>query len=126
MSSFFDDPKHWPDSQTWPATSGGVIEGVVTHLEIATSRFGRLQLAVELDRDGRKRWCNGRLWRAMADARIDIWDRIRVTRGDDDKDGSPGSNGRLPSTWMVERLPMRPAPTAGFAEPQQPSRGPQW
>jgi hypothetical protein len=131
---FWDDPANWPSGNGWPARPGDTVEGTVTRMELQQSRYGRQQLVVELDGDRVKRWCNGRLWRCLGDARIEPGDRIRVTRGPDD----PSGGGEKPgSTWIVERIPVptAPPPTGGPARdtwtaappPAQPrTQGPSW
>lgn len=123
--SFWDDPRNWPGQGAWPATPGETIEGTITRMELQQSRYGRNQLVVELDGDGVKRWCNGRLWRTLADARVDVGDRVRVTRGHDE----PVPGGQKPaSTWVVERLQPTPATAraAGYGQAPQAAQQPQW
>jgi hypothetical protein len=107
--SFWDDPQHWPGDGSWPRTPGEEVEGTITRMAVMMGRFARLSLCVELDGDGRQRWANARLWRAIGELRAEVGDRIRVTRGADDSTVQPGASGKLPSTWKVERLPARPA-----------------
>jgi hypothetical protein len=129
--SFWDDPKNWPTGAAWPAEPGGWVDGTVTRMELHQSRYGRAQLVVELDGDGLKRWCNGRLWRTLGDARVEVGDRIRVTRGPDEPTSAPGA--KPATTWNVERI-QPPAPAApgvlkwGAAAPapQTAATGPTW
>ncbi len=126
--SFWDNPKNWPGTDSWPAEPGGIVQGTITRMAIKQSRYGRAQLVVELDSDGIVRWCNSRLWRTFGDARIEPGDSVRVTRGPDEDRG-----GEKPATtWRVERLQPAPAagrPTSwGAAAPAtpQPQPGPTW
>jgi hypothetical protein len=123
---FFDDPAH---SRSRGMQVGESIEGAITALAIRTNRYGREGLAYELDGDGRVRWAPARLWDAMADLRIDIGDRVRITRGPDEPargDGKPAT------TWTIARLPLAPAaPAAGWGAGTPQARaavpaGPTW
>jgi hypothetical protein len=106
---FFDNPEHRPPSSRIEV--GDSVEGQITQLGLETNLRGALTLVYALD-SGPKRWANKRLWRTMADARIDIGDRVRITRGPDEDTG-----GSMPATtWTVERL--APGPT----QPSQPSQ----
>jgi hypothetical protein len=82
------------------------------------SAAGRLALCVELDGDGRERWANSRLWRTLADARIEPGDRVTITRGPDE---SRGDGQRPATTWRVERSAAM-APAAAL----QATGGPTW
>lgn len=117
--SFWDDPAHWPGDGSWPRVAGEAVEGTITRMAVRNGSYGRLSLCVELDGDGRERWCNSRLWRTLADARIEPGDRVRVTRGPDEPSGNGQS--RPATTWRVERLQHAP-PT--LAQPAK--AGPTW
>jgi hypothetical protein len=124
----WDDPGAWPGSVMWPS-SGGTVEGVVTRMAVLPrSSFGRTEsrLCIELDGDGVQRWANNRLWRTLGDARVMPGDRVRITRGPDEPNPSPG--GKPFSTWTVERLqPTQPpaqAPQAGWGAQQGPAPAP--
>ena len=98
---FFDNPQHRPPSTRIDV--GETVEGVITQLGMDTNLRGALTLVYALD-SGPKRWANKRLWRTMADARIDVGDRVRITRGPDEDTG-----GSMPATsWTVERLAAGP------------------
>jgi hypothetical protein len=135
MNGFWDDPKNWPTGAAWPAEPGGWVDGTVTRMELHQSRYGRAQLVLELDGDGLKRWCNGRLWRTLGDARVEVGERIRVTRGPDEPTSAPGA--KPATTWTVKRIQPPAAPTgppvvlkwgAAAAPAAQPAmtEGPTW
>jgi hypothetical protein len=133
----WDDPGSWPGSVMWP-NPGGSLEGTVTRMAILPrSSFGRTEtrLCIELDGDGVQRWANNRLWRTIGDARVMPGDRVRITRGPDEPNPSPG--GKPFSTWTVERLQpgqppqtapaapqTAPAAQAGWGAPQAPQAAP--
>lgn len=124
MTSFWDIPGNTPPSGSWPIPDGPPVEGTITRLVVETSRYGRPSLCVELDGDGMKRWCGMRLWRALAELRVDIGERIRVTRLPDE----PGAPGERPTPrWRVERV-AAPAPvpqaSAWGPPPGQPAAAP--
>ena len=79
----WDDPGNWPGDMSWPARPGDAVEGRVTRMEVRTGRFGRPSLCVELNSDGRQRWANSRLWRALGELRVQVGDVVKVTRGQD-------------------------------------------
>ena len=118
--SFWDDPQNWPGDDSWPRMAGEMVEGTITRMAVRQGRYGRLALCVELDGDGRERWANSRLWRTLADARIEPGDRVRITRGPDE----PRGDGQRPATsWRVERsTAIAPPPAAA----QQATGGPTW
>lgn len=112
--SFWDDPRNQPSSGAWPAA------GTISKLAVLESpRFARLTLCVELDNDGRQRWCSSRLWRAIAESRADVGDHITVTRGPDE----PNPAGQPISTWIVQRSSAAQIP-AGWSTPVK--SGPSW
>lgn len=122
----WDDPRNWPGDTSWPGFPGESLEGRVTRMSVRPGSYGRLSLCVELDGDGRERWCNSRLWRCLGEARVQVGDMIRVTRGKDDPP-RPGQ-ARPSTTWTVERLrpqPSKPPWGQQPEAPQQPS-GPTW
>ena len=106
--SFWDDPQSWPAS-AWPSQPGGTVTGTVTKMAVRQSRYARLTLCVELDGDGKERWCSTGLWREMGAARVEPGDRITVTRTD---------NGDGGARWTVTK-------TSAPAEPAAPP-GPEW
>ena len=109
---FWDDPTHWPSDGSWPTIPGETVEGTITRMGIRPSRYGRLQLCIELDGDGRERWCNARLWRTIGMLAPEVGERIIVTRGPDEPT-LPGSTGRPPSTWIVEKVGSKTKPPTG-------------
>lgn len=123
----FWTPDHTPPAGSWPAPDGPPKEGTVTRLGVELSRYGRPSLCVELDGDGVKRWCGMRLWRGFAELRVEVGERVRVTRLTDEPATAPGQ--RPGSRWLVERLPTATPPTvtAGTWAPATtaPDR-PQW
>lgn len=127
---FWDDPGNWPGDGSWPSRPGETIEGTVTRMAVRTGRFGRPGLCLELDGDGRERWANSRLWRTLGDARVQVGDRIRVTRGPDEP-MRPGQ-AHASTTWTVERAPKQqggwglpePGGKPGAVLPKQ--AGPTW
>lgn len=108
--SFWDAPSSWP-ADSWPSAPGVSVAGTVTRMAVRQSRYGRLTLCVELDGDGKERWCSTGLWRSMGIARVEPGDTIRVTRHDDGQGGA---------RWDV----TKGAPEAPSAVPTQ--AGPQW
>ena len=108
---FFDNKAHRPPSTRIEV--GESVEGVITQLGMDTNLRGALTLVWALD-SGPKRWANKRLWRTMADARIDIGDRVRITRGEDEDTGGT----MAATTWTVERL--APGPTTRHPLPADP------
>lgn len=132
--NFFDDPAHQPPDPVG-IRPGETAQGTITMLNVKEGRFGRLALTWELDHDGRERWANARLWKAMAAARLDVGDMARITRGPDE----PNPSGKPSTTWTVERLTptptTRPTPTFTPASAPAPApagaaghvqRGPSW
>ena len=119
---FFDNQAHRPPSTRIEV--GEVVEGVITQLGMDTNMRGQLTLVWSLD-SGPKRWASKRLWRTFADARIDIGDRVRITRGPDEDTG-----GTMPAgTWTVERLtpgPTTPPPAAQTPTPTPTRQVPAW
>lgn len=107
----------WDDPQNLPRTSaigvGQSVEGVVTALQFEPNMRGAMTLTYTLDH-GIKRWCNSQLWKALGHARIQVGDRVRITRGPDE----PGTGQYPRTTWTVER---RQAP-----QPVQQPQPPQW
>ena len=101
----WDNPKNLPETAAIPA--GGSVEGTITELGFETNMRGQPTLTYTLDH-GRKRWCNSQLWRTLGHARVQVGDRVRITRGPDEP-----STGQYPrTTWTVERLdqPQPPVP----------------
>lgn len=111
MTSFWDDPASWPAS-AWPAQPGASITGTITRMAVRQSRYGRLALCVELDGDGKERWCNTGLWRELGAARVELGDRIVVTRKDDG--------------WDVLRATQNAETRSGVVEPTPGTAGPSW
>lgn len=129
MTSFWDTPGNTPPSGSWPIPNGPPVEGTITRMTVEQSRYGRPSLCVELDGDGVKRWCGMRLWRALAELRVEIGERVRVSRLPDEPAAGEGQRGA--SRWRVERLtvPQAPAPTWGpptGQAPSWPAQAPQW
>lgn len=114
---FWDDPTHQPPAGAWPA------EGVITRMQVMQSSYGRLALCVELDNDGRQRWCPTRMWRAFADARADVGDRVSVSRGPDMPPRIPG--GEPVRSWQVEKT-APPGRTGSPTWPAPSGAGPTW
>jgi hypothetical protein len=114
--SFWDQPEHWPGDTAWPKAPGGTVEGTISRMAVMQNRYQRNALCIELDGDGVQRWCNGRLWRALADIRADVGDRIRVTRGPDGE-AQPGRSAS--TSWTVDRLTPAGAPAVQPTWPQQ-------
>jgi hypothetical protein len=115
VSIDWDDPKNLPESSA--IQPGQSVSGQITHLSFEPNLRGALTLTWAVD-GGRKRWANSQLWRAMGDARVQVGDRVTVTRGPDEP-----STGQYPrTTWRVERHtgPVTPfqAQPAPQAQPQ--------
>ena len=113
--SFWDDPANNPP-ESWPGQSGGTVTGRITKMGPKLSRYGNVRLVVELDGDGRERWCGIGLWRALRDARAEPGDMVVVTRLDD---GTGGTR------WTVERRATE-MPRAGAQTAVHATTGPQW
>ena len=112
---FWDAPEHHP-TIGWPV--GQAQEGTITALEVARNSWGNLALKYALD--GRTAWANRMLWATLAQARVDVGDRVRIT-----KTGEDQSNGKVRSSWTVERLAPS-APPHLQAPVQHVSVGPSW
>ena len=95
--TFFDQPDHRPPSTRIEV--GESVTGTLSMLKIATNMRGEMALVWAVD-GGPERWANKRLWRAMADSRVDVGDRITITRGPDEE--RPGQ-AMAATTWTVER-----------------------
>ena len=118
MSSWFDAPGHRPPSTRIEV--GDSVEGTITQLGIETNLRGNQTLTWTID-GGPKRWANMRLWRTMADARVNPGDTVRITRGPDQDSG-----GSMPATtWTVERL-GHGAISQAQAQPQPQPQVPAW
>ena len=113
--SFWDAPGHLPSTNGNGLAVGEIIEGTLTHLSVEMSpRFQKLQLRWSIDH-GMQHWANTSLWRAMAACRVDIGDRIRITRG---PDMAPSGTMKPPHTYTVERLtPTADMPSAAVSGP---------
>lgn len=118
---FWDTPEHLPTGG-WPV--GSSKEGTLTGLQIARNSWGNIGLRYALD--GQDAWANRSLWSTMAAARVDVGDRVRITKTHEDQ-----SNGKVRTHWTVERIQapayVQPAPTpATMPRPAQTSIGPSW
>ena len=119
MTIDWDAPENRPASTS--IQPGQSVEGVITQLGFEPNLRGLTTLTWTLD-NGRKRWANAQLWRCLADARVQIGDRIRVTRGQDEP-----SAGQYPrTTWTVERLTGPPAAPATGAPAAVQAQVPAW
>lgn len=116
---FWDTPEHHP-STGWRV--GESREGTITGLEVATNGWGRTALRYTLD--GQSAWASSTLWRTLADARVDLGDRIRITKTAEEQ-----SNGKTRSLWAVQRLapgPAHPVQTQPPAPAPVLQQGPSW
>jgi hypothetical protein len=111
----------WDDRGNMPPTMsiqpGETVAGTITGLGFEVDREGQRTLVWTLD-GGRPRWANKGLWRAMAQARLQVGDHVRITRGPDQASG-----GVTRSTWTIERgAAPSPAPApVHAAAPQMPA-----
>jgi hypothetical protein len=117
MIDWDDRANHPPSSAIRP---GDTVAGTIMDLHFELDEKGvEKELVWALD-DGRKRWANRGLWRAIIAARLQVGDHVRITRGPDQT-----SNGRTSSTWTIERTPApmaAPAPApVHAAAPQMPA-----
>ena len=108
--SFWDDPASWPMS-AWPAQPGASVTGTVTKMAVRQSRYARLTLCIELDGDGKERWCSTGLWREMGAARVEPGDRITVTRADNGTDGAKWTVVRQTATEPNRTEPSNAGPS---------------
>jgi hypothetical protein len=117
MIDWDDRANHPPSSSIRP---GDTVAGTIMDIHFELDEDGRQKSLVWALEDGRKRWANVGLWRAIIAARLQVGDHVRITRGPDQTAG-----GKTTSTWTIERTaaPMTmPAPApVHAAAPQMPA-----
>jgi hypothetical protein len=113
----------WEDRANQPPSGsiqpGETVAGLITALAFELDREGQRTLVWTLD-GGRPRWANKGLWRAMAQARLQVGDHVRITRGPDQPSG-----GVTRSTWTIDRV-TAPAPAPFHAAAQAAPQMPAW